>query len=199
IFRAYQLAREALRRRRGRRRSRARAPRRHPDLAALLAGRRRARLREPRRAADGGASRARGTTRAAPARPTSCAPTPSWPWRRSCRGCIARTRARCGAWASRCPSRARTTLAGAGRGGVPGRARVRRPVRRREPVMGHLLTRRGGWLDWRAMRARAAAALEALEVAIDLDAPLGALSVARKHRVSIARALTHDARVLILD
>lgn len=65
--------------------------------------------------------------------------------------------------------------------------------------MGHLLTRRGGWLDWRAMRARAAAALEALEVAIDLDAPLGALSVARKHRVSIARALTHDARVLILD
>jgi len=65
--------------------------------------------------------------------------------------------------------------------------------------MGHLPTRRGGWLDWRAMRTRAAAALRSLEADLDLDTPLGALSVAQKHRVSIARALTHDARVLILD
>jgi rhamnose transport system ATP-binding protein len=65
--------------------------------------------------------------------------------------------------------------------------------------VGHLATRRGGWLDWRAMRERAAAALRSLEAELDLDAPLGALSVAQKHRVSIARALTHDARVLILD
>jgi rhamnose transport system ATP-binding protein len=65
--------------------------------------------------------------------------------------------------------------------------------------MGHLATRRGGWLDWKSMRARAAAALRSLETELDLDTPLGALSVAQKHRVSIARALTHDARVLILD
>ena len=72
--------------------------------------------------------------------------------------------------------------------------------------MGHLITRtsgwvprRGGWLDWKAMRSRAEAVLQSLEAEIDLDTPLGALSVAQKHRVSIARALTHDARVLILD
>src|SRR5688572_7793801 len=72
--------------------------------------------------------------------------------------------------------------------------------------MGHMITRRGGWatrrggwLDWKAMRARGAAALQSLEADIDLDTTLGALSVAQKHRVSIARAPTHDARVLILD
>jgi rhamnose transport system ATP-binding protein len=65
--------------------------------------------------------------------------------------------------------------------------------------MGHLATRRGGWLDWPAMRRRAAASLESLEAGFDLDAPLGALSVAQKHLVAIARALTHAARVLILD
>jgi rhamnose transport system ATP-binding protein len=65
--------------------------------------------------------------------------------------------------------------------------------------MGHLATRRWGWLDWKSMRARAAAALRSLDADIDLETPLGTLSVAHKHRVSIARALTHDARVLILD
>jgi rhamnose transport system ATP-binding protein len=65
--------------------------------------------------------------------------------------------------------------------------------------MGHLAARRGGWLDWAGMRRRAAASLASLEAALDVDAPLGALSVAQKHLVAIARALTHDARVLILD
>jgi len=65
--------------------------------------------------------------------------------------------------------------------------------------MGHLATRRGGWLDWAGMRRRAAASLESLEARLDLDAPLGSLSVAQKHLVAIARALTHEASVLILD
>jgi rhamnose transport system ATP-binding protein len=65
--------------------------------------------------------------------------------------------------------------------------------------MGHLSVRRGGWLDWAGMRRRAAASLASLDAALDVDAPLGALSVAQKHLVAIARALTHEARVLILD
>jgi rhamnose transport system ATP-binding protein len=64
---------------------------------------------------------------------------------------------------------------------------------------GHLATGRGGWLDWGAMRRRAGASLASLEADFDVDAPLGALSVAQKHLVAIARALTHDASVLILD
>jgi rhamnose transport system ATP-binding protein len=64
---------------------------------------------------------------------------------------------------------------------------------------GHLVARRGGWLDWAAMRRRARASLSSLEAELDLDAPVGRLSVAQKHLVAIARALAHDARVLILD
>jgi rhamnose transport system ATP-binding protein len=65
--------------------------------------------------------------------------------------------------------------------------------------MGHLVARRGGWLDWGVMRQRARASLSSLEADLDVDAPLGGLSVAQKHLVAIARALTHEARVLILD
>jgi len=64
---------------------------------------------------------------------------------------------------------------------------------------GHLATRRGGWLDWKAMRQRARASLQSLQADFDVQAPLGGLSLAQKHLVAIARALTHDARVLILD
>lgn len=65
--------------------------------------------------------------------------------------------------------------------------------------IGHLATRAGGWLDWRTMRERARQSLANLEADFDVNAPLGALSVAQKHLVGIARALTHQARVLILD
>ncbi|HZJ65644.1 MAG TPA: ATP-binding cassette domain-containing protein, partial [Kofleriaceae bacterium] len=64
--------------------------------------------------------------------------------------------------------------------------------------MGHLIARRG-WLDWAAMRRRAAAILASLESALSPDAPLGTLSVAQKHLVEIARALSHDANVVIMD
>jgi rhamnose transport system ATP-binding protein len=65
--------------------------------------------------------------------------------------------------------------------------------------MGHLPTRRGGLLDWAKMKTRAEAILASLEADLRADAPLGGLSVAQKHLVEIARALSHEARVLIMD
>ncbi len=65
--------------------------------------------------------------------------------------------------------------------------------------MGHMpLTRLGG-VDWRAMREKAAESLKRLEADFGADTPLKALSVAQKHLVEIARALSHDARVIIMD
>jgi rhamnose transport system ATP-binding protein len=64
---------------------------------------------------------------------------------------------------------------------------------------GQLTTRSGGWLDWKTMRQRARRSLQALEASFDVEAPLRTLSVAQKHLVAIARALTHEASVLILD
>jgi rhamnose transport system ATP-binding protein len=59
--------------------------------------------------------------------------------------------------------------------------------------------RRSGTIDWRHMRARASAALQRLDSSLDPDMPAGRLSVAQKHIVQIARALTDEARILILD
>ncbi len=54
-------------------------------------------------------------------------------------------------------------------------------------------------ISWRQMRAGAAAILARLDALFDPDLPARELSVAQKHIVQIARALTSDARVLILD
>ncbi len=56
-----------------------------------------------------------------------------------------------------------------------------------------------GFLNWRAIRRRAQAALERLEVECDVDAELGSLSVARQQMVAIARALDMQAQLLVLD
>jgi ABC-type sugar transport system ATPase subunit len=59
---------------------------------------------------------------------------------------------------------------------------------------------RFGTLDWSAMRARARALLDSLESReLDVDARLGDLSVANRQRVEIAKALSQDPRVLIMD
>jgi rhamnose transport system ATP-binding protein len=52
---------------------------------------------------------------------------------------------------------------------------------------------------WNEMRQRAAEILRQLDAPFEPDMPAAHLSVAQKHIVQIARALTSDARVLILD
>jgi rhamnose transport system ATP-binding protein len=64
---------------------------------------------------------------------------------------------------------------------------------------GHLLRKRAGLVDWAGMRQRATEILRGLESDLDADAPLRTLSVAQKHLVEIARALSHDSRVMIMD
>jgi rhamnose transport system ATP-binding protein len=49
------------------------------------------------------------------------------------------------------------------------------------------------------MRRRATEILRGLESDLEADTPLRRLSVAQKHLVEIARALSHDSRVMIMD
>lgn len=59
-----------------------------------------------------------------------------------------------------------------------------------------------GWLkrlDWPAMRRRAQEILHRLEARIDPGAVLKTLSIAQRHLVAIARALSFEAQVVILD
>ncbi len=59
--------------------------------------------------------------------------------------------------------------------------------------------RRAGLLDDRRHRARAAEILARLDERIDPRAKAGALAVGQQQVVEIAKALAHDARVLIMD
>ena len=54
-------------------------------------------------------------------------------------------------------------------------------------------------LDWPAMHQKAQDILARLEVQIDPHATLKTLSIAQRHMVAIARALSFDAQVVILD
>jgi rhamnose transport system ATP-binding protein len=54
-------------------------------------------------------------------------------------------------------------------------------------------------VDWRETRRRARTLLDSLGCSIDLDAPVGRLRPDLQQMVEIARALSTDARVLILD
>ncbi|MDQ0468238.1 sugar ABC transporter ATP-binding protein [Labrys wisconsinensis] len=65
--------------------------------------------------------------------------------------------------------------------------------------MGHMPAGQGRLVDWGAMRARTRELLTRLDCDIDPDTPLKALGVAQKHLVEIARALSHDARIVIMD
>ncbi len=56
-----------------------------------------------------------------------------------------------------------------------------------------------GFLDLGEMRRRAAAVMETLHVRVDPDARINTLSVADKQMVEIAKAISRDARVLIMD
>ena len=65
--------------------------------------------------------------------------------------------------------------------------------------LGNELRRRGGLLDRRAMVARTAELLASLEVQVDPEEKIAALSVAQKQMVEIAKALAFDARLLVMD
>jgi ABC-type sugar transport system ATPase subunit len=66
--------------------------------------------------------------------------------------------------------------------------------------LGQTPKRAAGLLDWPRMRKRARELLNSLDSHdLDIDARVGALSVANRQRVEIARALSQDARVVIMD
>ncbi|KZB54228.1 sugar ABC transporter ATP-binding protein [Thalassospira xiamenensis] len=56
-----------------------------------------------------------------------------------------------------------------------------------------------GLLDWPLMRKRAKTLLEYLDVNVDPDLPLRELSVAHKHMVSFAAALSYNSNIVIMD
>jgi len=66
-------------------------------------------------------------------------------------------------------------------------------------AINHLLEHSRWFVRWRSVRMTARDAVAALGVDMDLDQPLGELSVAQKQLVAIARALLHDARLIIMD
>ncbi len=65
--------------------------------------------------------------------------------------------------------------------------------------LGHAPRTRLGLIDRRAMRDGAKRLLDSIGATLDPDLRLGDLGIASKHLVAIARALSTDARVVILD
>jgi ABC-type sugar transport system ATPase subunit len=65
--------------------------------------------------------------------------------------------------------------------------------------LGHRLARRGPMIDWRESRRRARLALERLQLTLDPARLVRRLRPDQQQMVEIARALSVDARVLILD
>ena len=64
--------------------------------------------------------------------------------------------------------------------------------------MGHQIMK-GPMMDWKAMHAKAAQLLGRLNANFDPKAEMGTLSVAQRQMVEIAKALSTDARIIILD
>ena len=56
-----------------------------------------------------------------------------------------------------------------------------------------------GTIDRRTIRRRAAALFAQLAIAIDPDRPIGTLSIAQQQMVEIAKAISVEARILVLD
>ncbi len=65
--------------------------------------------------------------------------------------------------------------------------------------LGHAPRTRLGLVDWRRMRAEARRLLDGLEAPFDPAARLKDLSIAQRHLVAIARALSVAARIVIMD
>lgn len=65
--------------------------------------------------------------------------------------------------------------------------------------MGQEIKNKLGMYDWRQMNQRAKELIEPLSKEIDVTKPMGSLSVAAQQLVEIAKALSRDARILIMD
>jgi rhamnose transport system ATP-binding protein len=66
--------------------------------------------------------------------------------------------------------------------------------------MGHHLTRRASrLLDWKGMKLKTRSLLEKLDLEINLDTKVKDLSVAQRHMVEIVKALSLDAKIVIMD
>ncbi|QJE01957.1 sugar ABC transporter ATP-binding protein [Massilia forsythiae] len=65
--------------------------------------------------------------------------------------------------------------------------------------VGRQPTAKGGRIDWARIEAEAEALFARLEVSLPVRARVKDLSVAQRHFVEIARALSQDARVVIMD
>lgn len=66
--------------------------------------------------------------------------------------------------------------------------------------MGHAPRTRLGTLDWREMRHRARDLLASLDIHdMDVDRKVGTMNVGNRQRVEIAKALSYNARILIMD
>jgi rhamnose transport system ATP-binding protein len=59
--------------------------------------------------------------------------------------------------------------------------------------------RKRGGIDWEAMTRRARELLSSLRMEIDVRAPVKILSIAERQAIEIAKALSIDARVLVMD
>jgi ABC-type sugar transport system ATPase subunit len=65
--------------------------------------------------------------------------------------------------------------------------------------LGHFLHNALGMLDHRRMRARTGKLLERLSIEIDPEIPVGRLSIAQQQMIEIAKAISVEAKLLILD
>ncbi len=65
--------------------------------------------------------------------------------------------------------------------------------------MGHHLRKKGGTLDWKAMRQHTQELLDRLELDINPDTLIKNLGTAQRHMVEIAKALSVDAQLVIMD
>lgn len=65
--------------------------------------------------------------------------------------------------------------------------------------MGQEIKSKAGMYKWKVMTQRAKELIEPLSKEIDVNKPMGSLSVAQQQLVEIAKALSRDARILIMD
>jgi ribose transport system ATP-binding protein len=66
-------------------------------------------------------------------------------------------------------------------------------------LLGKTPTHGAGIIDWQRMRRQADRILDALGVSIDCTVPVRSLRLAQQQMVEVARALSDDARILIMD